>query len=518
MRVNQPVTQREYPFPGGRTLVTTTDPDSRITYANDAFLEVSGFEGDELIGQYHNVIRHPDMPQEAFRDMWDTLGTGRPWRAMVKNRRKDGDHYWVKANVTPLYRDGTVSGYLSVRTEPTRAEVDGADALYRRMREEAEHGRVRTRLHRGRVERSLRWATWREKLLDSGILPCFGYPVAAVAITSVMMTPTVRDAVGVAGTVLALASLVAWQAIALRQRMVRPFESVRRLTARLAGGDLGVQLDERETRRHRALFQTMEQLAANLRGVVGDVRNVAGEVSGGTSGIARAMNDISERTLSQASSLQQTSAAMESMTGTISSNAAGAQQVGTLAREVEETATSSNEAMTRVVETMNEIHTASQRIEEILSVINTLAFQTNLLALNASVEAARAGEQGRGFSVVASEVRNLAQQSAESADKIRDLVTVSSEAVTGGLAEVRQAHERVVALRSSIQEVSAAIGRISEASGEQAAGVQQINAAVSELDSANQVTTHRIDSSLHGTRRLEQESRRLMRAVGVFVD
>ena len=123
MRSNLPVTQKEYVYPEGLTLVSTTDLRSRITYCNPAFIEVSGYDADELIGQPHNLIRHPDMPEEAFRDMWDTIRSGRPWTAMVKNRCKNGDHYWVQANVTPLVRDGKPVGYMSVRTRPGRTEV-----------------------------------------------------------------------------------------------------------------------------------------------------------------------------------------------------------------------------------------------------------------------------------------------------------------------------------------------------------------------------------------------------------
>jgi PAS domain S-box-containing protein len=116
MRNNGPVTQREYMLPPGTTLVSTTDLQSHITYCNPAFVETSGFSRDELIGQPHNLVRHPDMPAEAYRDMWATLQAGQPWTALVKNRRKNGDHYWVRANVTPVLEGGRVTGYMSVRT------------------------------------------------------------------------------------------------------------------------------------------------------------------------------------------------------------------------------------------------------------------------------------------------------------------------------------------------------------------------------------------------------------------
>lgn len=130
MRTNLPVTQRNYPVPEGTTIVTRTDAKGRIVHANEAFVQISGFTREELIGQPHNLVRHPDMPSEAFRDMWATLKAGRPWTGLVKNRRKDGGHYWVRANANPL-PDG---GYHSVRTAPSAQEIASAEALYARMR------------------------------------------------------------------------------------------------------------------------------------------------------------------------------------------------------------------------------------------------------------------------------------------------------------------------------------------------------------------------------------------------
>ncbi|MFG5409292.1 methyl-accepting chemotaxis protein, partial [Piscinibacter sakaiensis] len=126
MRLNLPVRPEAFPFPSGESLVSTTDTHGRITYANAAFIAVSGYAREELIGQPHNLIRHPDMPPEAFRDLWATIAAGRPWLGLVKNRRKDGRHYWVLANVTPLVEQGRVTGYLSVRVEPGRAAVEAA--------------------------------------------------------------------------------------------------------------------------------------------------------------------------------------------------------------------------------------------------------------------------------------------------------------------------------------------------------------------------------------------------------
>ena len=142
MRTNLPVTANEFTFAERDTLVSVTDTKGRITYCNPAFVLVSGFAHEYLLGQPHNIVRHPDMPEEAYRDLWDTIAKGLPWTGLVKNRRKNGDFYWVQANVTPL-RDGEqITGYLSVRTLPSREQVQAAEKLYATMRAEAQAGRA----------------------------------------------------------------------------------------------------------------------------------------------------------------------------------------------------------------------------------------------------------------------------------------------------------------------------------------------------------------------------------------
>jgi aerotaxis receptor len=135
MKKNLPVTQVERCFPKGKLIVSKTDLKGIITYANDAFVEISGFSREELLGKNHNIVRHPDMPPQAFQDLWDTIKKGQPWRGIVKNRCKNGDHYWVDAFVVPIRKDDQITGYMSVRTEPSRAQIDAAAALYRQLNE-----------------------------------------------------------------------------------------------------------------------------------------------------------------------------------------------------------------------------------------------------------------------------------------------------------------------------------------------------------------------------------------------
>jgi len=163
MRKNLPVTQRSYEFCDDVTLMSTTDTQSNITSANAAFIAVSGFRRDEILGQPHNLVRHPDMPQQAFSDMWKTLRAGRSWTALVKNRRKDGDHYWVRANATPIVRKGVITGYMSVRTKPTADEIEKTENLYRAVRERRDR---KLGFHQGLIIRTglLGWTSLLQKI------------------------------------------------------------------------------------------------------------------------------------------------------------------------------------------------------------------------------------------------------------------------------------------------------------------------------------------------------------------
>ena len=163
MRVNLPVTNNEYDFPADELLMSTTDTKGVLTHCNAAFARVSGFTMEELMGQPHNMIRHPDMPPEAYKDMWSTIGRGRSWTGFVKNRRKNGDFYWTQAHVTPIMRQGKPVGYMSVRTKPTREQVQAAEALYARVKQERGSGRQTIRIHAGGVRSTSLWDHLRKR-------------------------------------------------------------------------------------------------------------------------------------------------------------------------------------------------------------------------------------------------------------------------------------------------------------------------------------------------------------------
>ena len=517
MRINLPVTQREFEFDEGETLVSTTDLDSYITYCNPAFVRVSGYTRDELLGKPHNLVRHPDMPGEAFRDMWATLKAGLPWSALVKNRRKDGDHYWVVANATPIVENGRAVGYMSVRTKPSRAQVQEAEALYARMRQEKASGRQTIRLDRGRVEQT-GLAGSLQSALRFGVV---AKPAIALLIMGVvpLLVSTTLPFSGVplfAIEALLIGGLATALALWLRAMVAKPLSEVVVAANRIAAGDLTqvIRTDRRDE--VGELMRSMNQLNVNLQAIVSDVRREVERIEVAAGEIASGNSDLSSRTESQASSLQQTAATVEQFAGTVKQNAESASAASQLASEATDVANRGGKAVAEVVSTMHGIQTASRRIADIIGTIDGIAFQTNILALNAAVEAARAGEQGRGFAVVASEVRSLAQRSAAAAREIKSLIGDSVAQVETGNALVTSAGATMEEIQNAVTRVRQLIETVTTASSEQASGIDQVNAGIANIESTTQQNAALVEQSAASSAVLKQQAEALQQAVKIF--
>jgi aerotaxis receptor len=518
MRTNLPITQQEFVIPDGTTLVSVTDLKSHITYCNPAFIAVSGYSREELLGQPHNLVRHPDMPAEAFRDMWATLQGGRPWSAMVKNRRKNGDHYWVQANATPIMENGQATGYMSVRTKPTRDQIEQAEALYARMRAEAESGGPRLALRHGDLVHTGWQGTVRRWLR-----PTLGKKLGTIAVTLAFSVQLLESATEGAAPVWHAAAYGATVVLALaaaalmRRQMVSPLQHAVNFANRMAAGDLSARLAPLGSGEFGELARALNQLNVNLQAVVSDVRREVEGVQVASNEIASGNHDLSARTESQASSLEETAASLEEITSTVEHSSHSAREASQLAERATGVARAGNEAMAQVIATMDDISQSSRRIGEIIQVIEGISFQTNILALNAAVEAARAGEQGRGFAVVAAEVRSLAQRTSTAAKEIRQLIQESAEQVARGGERVNSTGHTMGQVVGAVQQVSALINDITSASREQTSGLGQINQAVGQLDSVTQQNSAMVEelaaaaSSLQAQAQVMQESVRIFR-------
>lgn len=517
MRVNLPVTDHEFRLPDNASLVSTTDLKGRIQYCNPAFIEVSGYRREELLGQPHNMIRHPDMPAEAFRDLWATIQSGKPWSALVKNRRKNGDCYWVLANVTPLMDAGGPVGYLSVRTCPSREQVRAAEALYAQMRDEHAASQARQFLHEGDRQPI---GAGRRLLVRLGT--SLSARLAAVVFAASLGSFGIGALLGARDTLAILAgSLVSGGLAALVLACVRawtitPMRSVLVVANRMAAGDLTQRIDRGGTDLAGRLARALNQLNLNLRALVGDARREVDGIQRATAEIATGSAELSARTESQASNLEQTAAAMEQITGTVRQAAAVTGEAASQASHAQDVARDSSAVVAGVTQTMQQITQSSGRIAEIIQVIDSISFQTNILALNAAVEAARAGEQGRGFAVVAQEVRALAQRTTLAAKEVKQLIAESGKRVGTGEQQAGQAQDAMSRAVRSVEEVSTLLTQISSGAHEQLAGISQVNDAVNHLDGITQQNAAVVEQFSAAAAALAEQAEVVSRAVSVF--
>ncbi len=487
MRHNLPVTTNACALADGDMLVSVTDPQGRITYCNPVFVRISGYSAAELLGQPHNIVRHPDMPEEAFRDMWHTIQGGRPWTGLVKNRCKNGDFYWVRANASPLTDGDRITGYLSVRTRPDPAEVQAAEALYARMRDEAAAGHLQLQLRHGRLlggGLAERLRALRQGLGPAGamVVQVLATSAAAIAGWGLAGRGTGSLLAG-AAVVLGAAGAAAW---ALQRQQMAALRPVLDEARRLAAGDLVHPVTTGAAGLAGDVQEALAQLLVNLRALVSETRREVAGVRGSVQEIKAGNLDLSARTEAQASSLQQTTSAMAQITGTVRQSAESAVTGAQLAAQTAEVAAGSDAAVQALATSMEAIRAASQRVGEIIHVIEGVAFQTNMLALNAAVEAARAGSSGKGFAVVAGEVRALAQRSAASARQIRALINESSACVETGTVQSTEARDRMHEALGAVRRVTALLGEISSGARRQEQDIGQVNQAIVQIDGFTQ--------------------------------
>lgn len=512
MRDNGPVTQVEHLVPEDGFLVSRTDPHGIITFANDAFVQISGYTREELVGQPHAMVRHPDMPPAAFENLWSNLRAGRCWVGTVKNRCKDGSYYWVRAAVAPTTRNGQVVEYVSVRVRPDEAEKRLAEQAYAALRA----GRGGYGLHRGRLRPSGADAVlgrlWQRILGRAAVLAIPGLLFGVAGIVLVLQGSPM-PAAACWSMALACAAVAAF---GTRAAMLGRIDMLRQDLDRMARGeDVCINLDRADEMQDLVLAVASLQthlkaasldLAESHRAMVGRFDTRIGSVIADLNQVVQQLAGASGSQTGLAEEVSACARGLASVTTEMGSSIAEisrqATQADRMAVEARQQTTAGREAANRLAATANEIG-------DVAKVIAAIAAQTNLLALNATIEAAAAGTYGRGFAVVAGEVKTLAGKAQQAtADISKRLAAVQQDATA--------VHAAMTAISSSSEHLAAAMSSIAAAIEEQTAVAGELTSNSNNLaESARQAGA---SATAVGTvaANVTQVDEALLKAVQVF--
>ncbi|KJC10952.1 PAS domain-containing methyl-accepting chemotaxis protein [Citrobacter freundii] len=499
------VSQQNTPLDDDITLMSTTDLQSYITHANDTFVQISGYQLNELLEKPHNLVRHPDMPKAAFADMWYTLKQGEPWSGIVKNRRKNGDHYWVRANAVPMVREGRVTGYMSIRTRATDEEIAAVEPLYKALNE----GRCNRRIHKGLVVRK----GWLGRLPAMPIR----WRVRSVMAFMFVLLAVALQQMGAEWPLLLMSALVMLLGTAIFEwQIVRPIENVTRQALKVATGERNSVSHLNRSDELGLMLRAVGQLGLMCRWLIHDVSSQVSCVRSDSETLAKVSDDLNKHTQQTVENVQETVTTMNQMAASVKQNSETAAAADKLSIAASSAATHGGEAMDTVIKTMDDIANSTQRIGTITTLINDIAFQTNILALNAAVEAARAGEQGKGFAVVAGEVRHLASRSASAANDIRKLIDASADKVQSGSDQVHAAGRTMDDIVAQVQNVTQLIAQISHSTLEQSDGLSSLTRAVNELSNITQKNAELVEESAQISAMVKHRAGRLEDAVTVL--
>lgn len=515
MKDNGPVTGREQHFKLEEKLISSTDLQGVIQHCNTAFEKISGFSREELIGAHHHILRHPDMPREAFKLLWSNLQAGRPWMGMIKNRCKNGDHYWVSAYVTPVTEKGKVVGYESVRSCPDRKDVERAEKLYQQLNAK------------------------RQKFLVPGfakqLLTAVAFVLPALALG--IWSSTLASSIWLSAAILMFGGVQYYQhqrdldriknelhGVFMHTLAVQTYTNQHGLSGQLMVGimSLRAHLDAVLTRIEDASVRVAEQSRIGLehseiaRGETAEQTRKTDLVATAMSEISRAIHEISQHVQETASHADQSSKLADN----------GQRIAETTRKSIEEL----KSTVTNIGNAVQTLATQTQEITKAAASIETISEQTNLLALNAAIEAARAGEHGRGFSIVADEVRVLAANTKDSAQNIgrivgslKDQAEQSVHIASAGALDAETGLQKVIESETMLRGIAEALLQISSMSEQMAAAVeeqahvsQEVNGQVREISELALNSLKRTEESASNIRISQEVSEELYELVNRF--
>lgn len=481
---------KEREFSEGSTLISVTDLKGVIQYCNRDFIEMSGYSESELINANHNIIRHPDMPKAAFEDLWETIKADKPWQGMVKNRCKNGDYYWVEAYVTPVMQDGKKIGYQSVRSCPTRKQVDDATTLYQTLNNDPQR-----KLPKPSFLDTIKVSTKMNAIITAIFI---SFLLVQMSVDHLFSTDALHIASNLWVTLLLFLLLYIFN-----NDVAKPIQQLTRTIRRMASGNLTEHIVvSKHDEISRAIVST-KILQGRLKAVIGRFVESSHSLGIATDVLSEASYQTKMSMDRQHQETDLVATAMNEMSATVgeiaentskTSEFAGAtDDVAQKGRQIVESTKNTilelSDDITNISETINLLAQECQQIREITSAISGIADQTNLLALNAAIEAARAGEHGRGFAVVADEVRGLSsstqQSTVEINTMIEQLLDGSNKAVVAmeqGLDKVNQSVDKIQNTEEAFSEIVASITDVNDMNMQIATAAEEQSCVTEEMN------------------------------------
>ena len=489
MKKNLPITNKEIQLNQEDSIISTTDLKGQITYVNKAFLDISGFTENELIGKSHNIVRHPDMPPAAFKDLWETIKEGDNWRGIVKNRCENGDYYWVEAFVSPVIINSKLVGYQSVRSKASHEQINQASSLYARLNKD-QSSELPKPFKLCDVSLFKRISLL---LIVAAILPILGVALWSAGIVSQNT-----------GILLSLSSpvILMFSLYFIYLSLFKPLGKISDIIRNISSGELQQQIEIRSENEIGNLFLTAKIIQARLKTVIGQISESSINVSVNADSLSQAGNESFLQMSSQLNETQSVASAISQMTSAIEEVAGNTASVSTetedAMQEAEKNITLVNQLNITITRLVDEVENSSNviatlnakstDISSIIESINSIAEQTNLLALNAAIEAARAGEQGRGFAVVADEVRTLAVRTQDATREITDVIASLQTEVKNAIHVMDKGQKQAVAATDqtletikSLDSIRTAINKINDKSTVIASATTQQSASSKEI-------------------------------------